>query len=457
MVAILGLFVVLFSVEIFAPLEIYKNKSPGSLLHTIKMGRFRNIVPATSEFLESDCRKYFYGLADNDFVHLEKVADSRPKEIKPQWVEARTRTYCMVFLVIMIVAVCFFSIRPLYSLFKKQNVCIDKVNKLAVQQGPYVPYLPQAWKWEFPISLRTLIVTHWILGGIFNFAVALLCIDGLGYLFVSHAIFFDKTANLWSWIFTSGKVLFGAVFGHIAGGIFVIVVSLPLLFLLMTYLRRFTLMLYLLLRVLRTFLNRRHITNNKLIFIKDYAQQICLKHHLDTPIIVLIPKRNFALNIHWLPVIKRPIIELTQGSIELLEIEELKAAIAHELGHIRQGLWKISTLKLLSSLALFPNYYLTLCVDWARKEIEADRFALDVTKDAQSLKQALIKISTAQLSYSISPKKDNTCYRKKILLKFAEKFNSILVSVKFFFGDGLFGYTHPYLSERLRAIDANDI
>ena len=34
---------------------------------------------------------------------------------------------------------------------------------------------------------------------------------------------------------------------------------------------------------------------------------------------------------------------------------------------------KTETLKLLSSLLFFPNYYLTLCMNWAAMEIEANK------------------------------------------------------------------------------------
>ena len=94
-----------------------------------------------------------------------------------------------------------------------------------------------------------------------------------------------------------------------------------------------------------------------------------------------------------MPLGGKSIIELSSGTIELLTQQELRAAIAHELGHIRQGLWKVSALKLLSSLAMFPNYYLTLCLDWAKKEMDADQFALKIIKDTEPLKQALIKMT----------------------------------------------------------------
>lgn len=110
---------------------------------------------------------------------------------------------------------------------------------------------------------------------------------------------------------------------------------------------------------------------------------------------------------------------------------------------------------------MFPNYYLTLCIDWAKKEMDADQFALAVTKDPQSLKQALIKISTAQISYSMLATDSSLGFFNKPLKTslriFSKRLHSVIISVKFFFGDGLIGYVHPYLSERLEAIETNSL
>ncbi|MCK4998872.1 MAG: M48 family metalloprotease [Anaerohalosphaera sp.] len=136
----------------------------------------------------------------------------------------------------------------------------------------------------------------------------------------------------------------------------------------------------------------------------------------------------------------------------MLEQKELAVAISHEIGHIKQGPWKISLLKILSSFALFPNYYLTLCIDWAKKEIDADRFAVMATQDPQSLKQALVKMSVAQIEHT-TRQYGHDNMSAKLLKTFKNELRSIMISIKFFFGDSLFGYAHPFLSERLQEID----
>ncbi len=146
-------------------------------------------------------------------------------------------------------------------------------------------------------------------------------------------------------------------------------------------------------------------------------------------------------------------IEVGMDTLELLSHQELKAVISHEIAHIRQGLWQVSLLKALSCLALFPNFYLTLCLDWAEKEMDADRFAIAVTGDANVLKRALVKASAAQLTYTTRPRDCSRGLWARPIQALGARWNSVMASLRFFFGDGLLGYTHPYLSERLKAID----
>ena len=442
------------TVEFIHTIKLYESKGNNIVLQIFQMDKFRKITPATATFLESDCKKTLYRLANYKYTHLKESISPVSQETRLQLVENKIQFHCKLLLTIMIVAVCVFSLESLRLLLKKQNTWKYQVNRQMDAQGTFIPYLPQAWKWETPKTLRILIFFHWILGGIVNVAVTLLCIDSLSYMIVGHTLFLGKIANLWSWVFAFSEIIFGATGGQVIGGIFVIATIFPTLLLLITYIRRCVLMSRFTLRVLHAYLDCTSVESNALGYIKNYTQQVCLKYQISMPIILLTQRRNIIVDVHWLPLIGKSIIELSQNTLDLLSPHELEAAITHEIGHIRQGLWKVSALKFLSSLALFPNYYLTLCMDWAKKEIEADRFALEVTKDVQSLKQALIKISTAQIPYSISSE-NSVGDERKLLTKIATKLKNGFVSMSFFFGDGLFGYAHPYLSERLVAIDSH--
>lgn len=121
-------------------------------------------------------------------------------------------------------------------------------------------------------------------------------------------------------------------------------------------------------------LNWSKCKDSKLSFINSFIKGVCPSKGIKTPEIILTANNSITIQLRWLALSSQAVIEISRGAIELLELEELKSVIAHELGHIRQGLWKIWALKTLSSLLLFPNHYLTVCVNWSKREIDAERF-----------------------------------------------------------------------------------
>ena len=457
---ILATALVLLAIELFLPLEMYKPNNLRPIIQAIKKGQFRTISPSKSELLEEDCQKYFYKLAEDDFLKTKKTTAIDKKTFQERWIKKSMRYYSLHYFAITAIAIYLFSIMPLCSILRAQKTWIHEIGK-ELNKGPFMPYIPQAWKWTTPCSMRVLILFHWVIGGIINILAIAFCIDSLSYLLKGQSFLFEKTANLWSWVFAACKILFGITAGQKMGAIFIILVSMPALILFATFIRRGIFNVILTIKVsLNRFFSLNH-QNPKILSMTEFVKQICSESNLLTPTIILVNSNDIIIYLRSLPLGGKSIIELSNGTIELLTQQELKAVIAHELGHVRQGLWKVSVLKSLSSLAMFPNYYLTLCLDWAKKEMDADQFALAVTKDPQSLKQALIKISTAQIPYSILATDSNLGFFNKSLKAkleiFSKRLHSIVISVKFFFGDGLFGYVHPYLSERLKAIETNGL
>ena len=451
MLSTLAIVPVLMAFEFFMPLEIYNNpeKMP-NVLTAIQQGDFRKITPATAEVLESNAREHI--------INLAKSGKLKSKTTKlEQEASYKVNLYAgSIFLfIIAAIMVAYFSFRPLRNVFLSHKIWQHEIAKKNLIQAPSVPYLSQAWKWQMPSKFKALILFHYLIGGIVNVAAGVFCFDSISYVLCGHAFFFDEISNLWSWVFADCKILFGMLGGQIAGVIFIFIVGLPLFFLFVIFTRRITANIFILFKVILTKLGSPHHCQT-LSSTQEFCMQVCSGYNIKMPAIIIGSNKAVIIKLHYLSFLGKPVIELSKATLQLLSPEELKAAISHELGHIKQGLWKVSILKFLSSLALFPNYYLTLCLDWAKNEIGADRFAVDVTGNAQSLKQALIKISTARISYSTAPK-TNTSFFSKPLRAFLKvlyrQYHSAAISIRFFFGDELFGYTHPYLSERLKVID----
>ena len=181
---------------------------------------------------------------------------------------------------------------------------------------------------------------------------------------------------------------------------------------------------------------------------------ICAQSRIRNPAIVLTLTKESKVRVRWLPIWNKGVLELSRGALELLEPDELEAVVAHELGHLRQGFFWVLLLKAFSVLALFPNYYLTLCVNWAKREIEADKYALERTGNPQAFRQALIKISSAELW--ARPRTSSSKTMKKVVVwewvkTLRDRWQELAAATRFFYGSGILGYTHPFLSERLTA------
>ena len=448
MIAVTGIMCVLLAMEFFISLEMYKTDNNFSVKQAIQQGSFRDISPATAKFLEVDTTRLLRELALSGLPDLKGKTDEE--------IEGSRQTMYYVcgslFLSIIIISICFLVFLRLYKLMTSHKIWYREMAKPLM---PSIPYLPMAWQWKIPVELRALVLLYYICGGVINLSTAFFCFSGLSYVFAGKTFFVPKLANLWSWIFVPGKMFFGEIGGQVVGVILVLCINLPFLILLGTYMRRLFKNIFLIYQVISM---RFSDSKSEEQFIIEFMKEICAKSKIYKPTVMFTDDKSVVLRLHGLIFSKKSIIEISKGAFALLDQEELKVAIAHELGHVEQGIRKVEVLKLLSSLALFPNYYLTLCLNWSGQEIEADRFALNFTNNPQTLKQALIKISTSQVSYLKPASNDFTensiDYKRKLFIgRLKKKWYTMTMSLRFFFGDSLFGYAHPYLSERLDAID----
>jgi Zn-dependent protease with chaperone function len=452
MLAILAIATVLSSLDIIQNLELYKERpNHSSFRQAIKQGAFRTVSPATAEFLEDDVKFRLQNMADKEVSGLK---DKTPQE-RSRWRRIIFYFNGLVLFLVAVVAVFIFVGIPLRGIFKSRKRWCDEVGKSDGLQGPGVPYLPKAWRKQVPRMLHILIFFHYLFGGLVNLAAAVFCLDGLSYLFVGRTLLIARSANLWSWIFATSEIVMGVRFGQLAGAVLVLAINTPILLVLMTYARRLLRKVFLGIHISFRGFNDSETFGEKYLLVDKYISDVCLKSNINRPVLFLAKDRNALVRLHWLSLTGKPVIEITRGAFELLFPDELKVVIAHELGHIRQGLWKIRILKFLSSAALFPNHYLTLCLNWSQKEIHADKFALELTRDPESLKNALVKISAAQTSYlrGSSGQQKTSFSNSRLASKISAKWHSIMISARFFWGDNLFGYAHPYLSERLEMLD----
>ncbi len=421
--ALIGLLIGLSAIEVITPLE-----GPDySLSEILRSWHIRDISPASSNLLEADCHSILHATLQRQSEEI--VSDQLFREFS---------LFYSISLMIMITgAAYFFSYRPLKSILKKSNNWKSSTSLPEETVIPNIPYFQGSEDSPIPISFYVAAGIFYIMGFIVNWFAAILCIDAFSYAFSGHAVFIEKTANLWSWIFVFCKVIFGNTGGYIAALSLITAIFMPILLVFACFLRRFlsNIILY-----IRFFFDRQEFNNDKIVHLNEFSKTMCAE-----TVLTVNHKHGVCIHARSLFFGIKPIIELSRGAVDLLDFNELKAVIAHELGHIKSGIRKVEILKLLSSLGLFPNYYLTLCINWPKYETDADNFAIEVTRNPKALKTALIKISTAGLDFS---------ERKLSNHSLGVKYHNVKRSISFFFGEGLLGYTHPHLSHRLAAIDS---
>ncbi len=442
---------VLVTMEAFMELEMYKDPDSYSFMRAVEEGEFRSIRPATAELLEADIA--------SRFCHL-----SAPERKDDRSLERHIfifRGHGVVALAVFIAPVVLFVLLPFRALLRSQGQWTAGIGEKDADEGPHVPYLPKAWTWRVPPLLRGVIVFHAVFGGLIQLAATAFCVEGFSYAFFGRTVLWSQTANLWSWIFAIPKILFGDPAGWWVGLALVATISCPVLMMFGAFVRRSLEGVLLAMRVRRVSWAGKKDCLPYAEQIERFIENVCSREDISRPVLRLISSDDIAIRLRGTLLSKTAVVEISQGAARLLSEDELRAVIAHELGHLSQGIRRIGVLKLLSSLAMFPNHYLTLCLNWSASEIGADRFALTVTGDREALQRAVVKMSVAQmdcLRSSVSRPSAETGKGGKergILRRMRGALRIEYGSMRFFFGDGLFGYAHPYVSERLEAIGSS--
>ncbi|MFB2917608.1 M48 family metallopeptidase [Aerosakkonema funiforme] len=111
---------------------------------------------------------------------------------------------------------------------------------------------------------------------------------------------------------------------------------------------------------------------------------------------------------------ERPSIVLNSGLLDLMTEAELRSVIAHELGHIKCGhtiltqmaLWVISTASFIGELTLglgniIGSGLVYAFYEWKRRsELSADRAALLLSDDINSVMRAMMKLAGGSAKYN---------------------------------------------------------
>jgi Zn-dependent protease with chaperone function len=161
---------------------------------------------------------------------------------------------------------------------------------------------------------------------------------------------------------------------------------------------------------------------------------------------------------------EHPYIVINTGILDLLNEAEIRAVLAHELGHIKCGhtiliqmaMWAMSAASVIGELTFGIGNFVTQALiyaffEWRRKaELSADRAALLVIDDLDTVMSSMMKLSGGSNKYA------NECSLKEFI-KQSENYQALdedgLNQVyKFLIYNGAQGMmlTHPFPVERVQ-------
>lgn len=173
----------------------------------------------------------------------------------------------------------------------------------------------------------------------------------------------------------------------------------------------------------------------------EFIKIVCDKHKLREPRLLLRKGSGINVSANGRIFSGRASILISEGAFQFLDNEELKAAIAHEIGHIKRGVRSLEIYKFLCAVMLVPNPYLSIVLKPSKLEFDADEFAVKATAGKDALSGALLKTSVHNM------------FRRGDKGNLLEKRFKIIREIKnFYFGDKLLGYAHPPLMLRLERI-----
>lgn len=287
-----------------------------------------------------------------------------------------------------------------------------------------------------------------------NYVSLGIAIEGFSYSLFDKTIIFKESKVLFAWIPACSSLLIKCLnlrqewVGVILAKVLIFCISLPILIMV---LRRFVNILGAewrrIKKIVLTLIHKSRIPKE----IIKYTEYICRKNSLKMPKFKISGSKKIIVSANLSVFARRSVLTISKGALNRLDKNELKAVIVHEIGHIKQGLRKLSFARLISKLAMFPNQFLTVMFDFSGMELEADRFCLKATGDKKALKEAIIKASLLN-TLETPGEKRITQFFKNIpnIYKFYKK---IVIIDEFFFKDVLIGYTQPLVTRRLEEIN----
>jgi len=301
--------------------------------------------------------------------------------------------------------------------------------------------------------LTPVLVVHYLLGSVITFGTAIVSVDAVVYLLTGGVLLCKPLAVLFAWIFTVSSIVLPGTAGRLIAGALLMMMVLPFMLFLVNNIRRFVVFL-----IPERAKGKRQeekllstMEKDKLVGLCDFIGEVSERSSLRKPIVQLDSHSQLPISIGGRLLTGVSCLTIVPRILSYLDDEELKSAVAHELGHLAQGLRRMEWLKLFSVITMFSNYYLTLCIDTLRHETNADKFAIKTGISPEVLERAIIKTCIFSLTAG-NPVSRHTQKESENIRKVTPRLGGIRMVYEFFFGEAILGYTSPVVSYRLSQI-----
>lgn len=287
---------------------------------------------------------------------------------------------------------------------------------------------------------RISIIVMFLLASVMNWVAFFLIVDTISFFVNGKAIIIKGLNNIYAWLinYRGNRIIVPVI----------LILCLPFLFSVLLSMSRLFQKLF-----RSSFVKVKRLDDemkSKWLELYRALNQASESNNIRVPKINVV-KGNYALCYSEKNIfINRARIIISTKALEILEPNELKVIIFHEVYHIIKGIGRIELSKAISRMGMFPNYYLSLLFDLNKEEYEADNFAIKELGEEYRgyLTNALIKIDiNNKVDLKMSKDKKRKLGSTEIIV-FAGMRKELRNLGNFLYGQKLLGYSHPSIIKR---------
>lgn len=358
------------------------------------------------------------------------------------------RIFCAILFGILIIV--FFYLRVIKDMLKEAK---DLIESISINENTILPqHIGYYAKSKIMKTFTNIFIfVHYLIACIINIFSIYFSLEIFCYVFLGKTILLQELAVIFGWVGTIFITLTASNNGVLVGKVFLLLLAFPFYYILYLNIIRMSKFIsdFFYIRKIKEISNEKYFS--LIESLKPFIDKLSTNIVSSPPQLIIIETKLPAIYIKTSIISKYAYICISERIAQQLLPIEIKAMIAHEIGHLNQGIRKLQWLRLFSALTLFSNYYLTLCLDYENEEYQADKFAVSVMGESKSVQGALIKSS-------IMAEDEENGYFSRLMIKFIpsrryqkmKKYYTLIKRVKeFYFGDGNLGYFHPPIKLRI--------